>query len=417
MTTTTPSPTPSPTPASSASAATPTADLRLAIVGFGLRASLAKYAHRPGEGSRVTVVCDAAERGRRDAAERVEGVRLVDSIELLLSPEVRAEIDAVLVLTPDHLHADHAVRTLEAGLPTFVEKPLATTVEDADRILAAAARTRTRLYVGHNMRHMPVVRAMRAVIEAGTIGEVKAVWCRHFVSAGGDYYLKDWHADRTNTTGLLLQKGAHDIDVIHWLAGAYTRRVAAVGDLAVYGDVTDRRDNSDRRMADWYSLDNWPPTEQRELHPVVDIEDISMANLVLDGGVLASYQQCHFTPDYWRNYTVIGTRGRLENFGDGPGAVVKVWTRRTDAYREDADEVIEIPPADTTGHGGADPLLMAEFVRFAREGGPTMTSPVAAREAVAAAVCATSSLRSGGGAVEVPPLAADVAAWFAAGQA
>ena len=391
-------------------------DLRIGIVGFGLRASLARYAHRPGEGSRVTVVCDSAERGRRDAAERIDGVRLVDDLDALLAPEVRAEVDAVLVLTPDHAHAEHAVRTLEAGIPTFVEKPLATSVADADRVLEAAHRTGTRLYVGHNMRHMPVVRAMREVIEAGAIGDVKAVWCRHFVSAGGDYYFKDWHADRRNTTGLLLQKGAHDIDVIHWLAGAYTRRVSAVGDLAVYGTVTDHRDNTDRRMADWYSLDNWPPAEQRELNPVVDVEDISMANLVLEGGVLASYQQCHFTPDYWRNYTVIGTKGRLENFGDGPGALVKVWTRRTDTYREDADQVIEIPAADTTGHGGADPLLVAEFVRFARDGGLTMTSPVAAREAVAAGASATTSLRTGGGAVDVPALDPEVVAWFEGGQ-
>jgi predicted dehydrogenase len=393
-----------------------TPDLRIAIIGFGLRASLARYAHRPGEGSRVTVVCDSAERGRRDAAERIDGVRVVESLDELLATEVRAQVDAVLVLTPDHAHAAHAVRTLEAGIPTFVEKPLATSVADADRVLEAAYRTGTRLYVGHNMRHLPVVTAMRQVVEAGTIGEVKAVWCRHFVSAGGDYYFKDWHADRRNTTGLLLQKGAHDIDVIHWLAGAYTRRVSAIGDLAVYGALTDRRDNSDRRMADWYSLDNWPPTEQRELHPVVDVEDISMANLVLEGGVLASYQQCHFTPDYWRNYTVIGTRGRLENFGDGPGALVKVWTRRTDSYREDADEVIEIPAADPTGHGGADPLLVAEFVRFARDGGPTTTSPVAAREAVAAGACATTSLRTGGGPVDVPPLDLELVAWFERGQ-
>ena len=393
-----------------------TRDLRIGIIGFGLRASLARYAHRPGEGSAVTVVCDSAERGRRDAAARIDGVRVVESLDAFLSPDVRADVDAVLVLTPDHAHTEHAVRTLEAGIPTFVEKPLATSVADADRVLAAAHRTATRLYVGHNMRHLPVVAAMREVIEAGTIGDVKAVWCRHFVSAGGDYYFKDWHADRRNTTGLLLQKGAHDIDVIHWLAGAYTRRVSAVGDLAVYGDIRDRRDNSDRRMADWYSLDSWPPTEQRELHPVVDVEDISMAHLVLEGGVLASYQQCHFTPDYWRNYTVIGTKGRLENFGDGPGAVVKVWTRRTDAYRDDADEVIEIPAGDATGHGGADPLLVAEFVRFARDGGPTATSPVAAREAVAAAACATTSLRTGGGAVDVPALDPELVAWFAGGQ-
>ncbi|MGW5238507.1 Gfo/Idh/MocA family protein [Monashia sp. NPDC004114] len=393
-------------------------DVRIGIIGFGLRASLARWAHQPGEGSRVVAVCDTSERGRRDAAAALPDARITADLAAMLrdSADGTCSLDAVLVLTPDHVHAEHATATLSAGIPTFVEKPLATTVDDADRILAAAHRTGTRLYVGHNMRHMPVVRAMRDIVEAGTIGDVKAIWCRHFVSAGGDFYFKDWHADRSMTTGLLLQKGAHDIDVIHWLAGAYTRRVSAVGALAVYGDIPERRDNSDRRMADWYSLEAWPPTEQRDLHPVVDVEDISMANLVLDGGVLASYQQCHFTPDYWRNYTVIGTRGRLENFGDGPGAVIKVWTTRSDAYREDADEVVQVPPADTSGHGGADPLLIAEFVRFVRDGGPTMTSPVAAREAVAAAFAATTSLRSGGDAVDVPLLAPELAAWFAGGQ-
>lgn len=389
-------------------------DLRIGIMGFGLRANLAQYAHQPGAGSRVVLVADVQARGRADAVERIPGVEVVAEVDALLAR--RDELDAVLVLTPDHLHAEHATRALELGLPTFVEKPIATTLEDADRMLAAAARTGTRLYVGHNMRHMPVVVAMRRVIEAGTIGDVKAIWCRHFVSAGGDFYFKDWHADRSNTTGLLLQKGAHDLDVIHWLAGGYTSTVSAVGALSVYGSITDRRDNSDRRMRDWYSLDNWPPTEQKDLHPVVDVEDISQANLVLDNGVLASYQQCHYTPDYWRNYTVIGTRGRLENFGDGPGAQVKVWTRRTDAYTPDADEVIEIPAVDDAGHGGADPLLMAEFVRYARDGGPTLTSPIAARQAVAAGIAATESLRSGGGAVGVAPLAPRVAAWFENGQ-
>ena len=42
--------------------------------------------------------------------------------------------------------------------------------------------------------------------------------------------------------------------------------------------------------------------------------------MTLDNGVQASYEQCHFTPDYWRNYTVIGTEGRLENFGATPPA-------------------------------------------------------------------------------------------------
>lgn len=388
-------------------------DVRIAVIGFGLRSSLASLAHRPGAGSRVTVVCDTAERGRRDAAAAIPGVACVSSLDELLGEHTES-LDAVMVLTPDHLHADHAVRTLEAGLATFIEKPLATTIEDADRILTAAHHTGTRVYIGHNMRHMPVVTTMRDVIASGAIGEVKAVWCRHFVSAGGDYYFKDWHADRTYTTSLLLQKGAHDLDVIHWLAGGYSTRVSAIGTLAVYGGIRDRRDNSDRRMRDWYSTDNWPPDQARDLNPVIDVEDLSMVNLVLDNGVLASYQQCHFTPDYWRNYTVIGTRGRLENFGDGPGGRVAIWTARTDACTE-PDRVVTLP-VSAGGHGGADPLLIAEFVRFVRDGGPTATSPIAARQAVAAGVAATRSLRSGGNAVPVPPLDEALVAYFTAGQ-
>jgi predicted dehydrogenase len=236
------------------------------------------------------------------------------------------------------------------------------------------------------------------------------------VSTGGDYYFKDWHADRSKTLGLLLQKGAHDIDVIHWLAGGYATAAQAMGRLSVYGDISNRRDNRDRRMADWYSVDSWPPTTQRELAPVLDVEDLSMANFALDNGVLASYQQCHFTPDYWRNYTVIGTAGRIENFGDGTDATVKLWNTRSDTYRAEPDELIPLPAPAAGGHGGADPLLVAEFLRFARDGGPTMTSPVAARHAVAAGAAATSSLRSGGQVVPIPPLRPEIEAYFEAHQ-
>ncbi len=388
-----------------------TDDLKVGIVGFGLRAGLWKHVHRPGQGSEVTVVCDTSERGRADAAAKIPTAKVTSDLQVLLA----AGLDAVLVLTPDNQHAKIAVQTLRAGIPTFCEKPLDVTLEAADLVLQTAYETGTRLYIGHNMRHMPVVVQMRQLILDGTIGEVKAIWCRHFVGNGGDYYFKDWHAERANTTGLLLQKGAHDIDVIHWLANGYTMRVSAVGDLAVYGDVASRRDNSDRRMGDWFSLDNWPPTAQTDLNPVIDVEDISMMQMVLDNGVLASYQQCHFTPDYWRNYTVIGSRGRIENFGDGPGGWIHVWTTRTQDGFSEPDAKVEILDGDG-GHGGADPKLIAEFLAFARNGGLTQTSPVAARQAVAAGVLATHSLRTDGSARPVPELAPEVLEYFNAGQ-
>nr|WP_285726187.1 Gfo/Idh/MocA family oxidoreductase [Psychromicrobium sp. YIM S02556] len=391
-----------------------TVDLKIGIVGFGLRAGLWRHAHRPGEGSEVTIVCDTSERGRADAARALPEATITDDLSVLLT----SGIDAVLVLTPDNQHAAVAVQTLRAGIATFCEKPLDVTLEAADSVLRAAYETGTRLYVGHNMRHMPVVRQMRELIAQGTIGEVKAVWCRHFVGNGGDYYFKDWHAQQKNVNTLLLQKGAHDVDVIHWLAGGYTERVSAIGSLSVYGEVESRRDNSDRRMGDWFSADNWPPTEQTDLAEVIDVEDISMMNMVLDNGVLASYEQCHFTPDYWRNYTVIGTRGRIENYGDGPGEWIKVWNTRTTHGYATPDLEVEIKGGedDEGSHGGADPLLIAEFLRFARDGGLTDTSPIAARQAVAAGVLAAESLRSDGGARRVPALPAEMVAYFDGGQ-
>ncbi|MEU3332008.1 Gfo/Idh/MocA family protein [Glutamicibacter creatinolyticus] len=386
-------------------------DLKVGIVGFGLRASLHRYVQRPGQGSVVSIVCDTSERGRADARKALPESVVTDDLQELLD----SGIDAVLVLTPDHTHRDVVVRTLQVGIPTFCEKPLDISTQAADEILQTAYRTGTRLYVGHNMRHMPVIRQLKQLIDEGAIGQVKAVWCRHFVGNGGDYYFKDWHAERRYSNTLLLQKGAHDIDVIHWLAGGYSTEVSGLGGLTVYGDVSDRRDNSDRRMGDWFSKENWPPTAQKDLNPTIDVEDLSMVQMKLDNGVFASYQQCHFTPDYWRNYTVIGTEGRIENFGDGPGESIYLWNTRSTSGFAEPDRKITIE-GDPEGHGGADPGLIAEFLRFASDGGATQTSPLAARAAVAVGDLGAQSLRSDGSSQSVPPLDAELVNYFEANQ-
>ena len=144
---------------------------------------------------------------------------------------------------------------------------------------------------------------------------------------------------------------------------------------------------------------------------MVDVEDIGMIQMEMHNGVLASYQQCHFTPDYWRNYTIIGTEGRIENFGNGEdGTYIKLWNRRT-SWNDAGDKTIPMD-VEKGSHGGADPKIVAEFVRFVREGGPINTSPVAARYSVATGCQATESLRSGGIPLDVPVLDASVASYF-----
>lgn len=385
--------------------------LRVAAVGIGARSGLVR--HVAAAGAEIVAGADPAP-GAAQRLARVLGREVPVHASLAEMLAAEPALDAAIVLTPDDTHEEVAIALLEAGVAVYLEKPIAITIEGADRILEAAHRTGTKLYVGHNMRHMNVVRTMKQIIDRGEIGEVKAIWCRHFVGHGGEYYFKDWHADRSRSTSLLLQKGAHDIDVIQWLAGAATREVVGMGDLAVYGQIEDRCDNSDRRMKDWFTGTTWPPAAQTELNPVVDVEDISMIMGRLDNGVLMSYQQCHFTPDYWRNYTVIGTEGRIENAGDGAGGEIRVWNQRAD-YLERGNLQYPIT-VGIGGHGGADPLTIAEFIEFVRVGGPTETSPVAARDAVAAGVAGAVSIRSGAQPQTIPSVPEEQVRYFAGHQ-
>jgi len=378
-------------------------DVRVAVIGVGARSVIAHHVPVALPGARVVAVVEPSEDGRGRAATLFPGVPVYPDVAALIEAGV---VNAAIVTSPDHTHADIAETLLREGVAVYLEKPLATTLRDADRVLTAAAESGTVLYVGHNFRHAGVVQLMKTIIDRGDIGQVKTIWVRHFVGHGGDYYFKDWHADRSRTNTLLLQKASHDLDVVHYLAGSYTRRVVGMGDLMVYGDVTDRSERPGETMPDWFSLENWPPAAATGLNPVVDVEDVSMVLMTLSNGVLASYEQCHFSPDYWRNYTVIGTEGRMENIGDTSGGVVKVWNRRHE-WVESGD--VEYPiEGVTSGHADADLAAMREFLVHLTCGASTIVSPIAARAAVAVGALGAQSIREGSCPMDVPLLPSHV---------
>ena len=376
--------------------------LHFAVIGAHNRGRLSRLLHRPEEGLFLSAVC-----GTR--LEGLEEYRQLCGPDLLMTSDYREvlgrpEIDAVLVCTPDYLHAVHAIDALRAGKDVFLEKPMAITIADCDAIIAAAREAGRKLYVGHNMRFFPVMRKMRELIASGCIGQVEAVWCRHFINYGGDAYFKDWHSERKNTTGLLLQKGAHDIDIIHWLAGGYTRRVVGMGKLSVYNRVPSRRGRDEEGSAAWNPA-SWPPLSQQKLSPDIDVEDHSMILMQLDNGVQASYQQCHYTPDGHRNYCVIGTEGRLENYGDYSDdchlATVHLWNSRR-GYSPQGQEIFTIPTVSGS-HGGSDPLMMADFVRFLRGEPSEGATPRDARMSVATGCLGTDSLRANSRPMDILP--------------
>ncbi len=384
--------------------------LKVGIIATGGRGRNAWAAHQPENGVEIVAGADIDPDANKAFKEKFPDADVFTDYRDILKNK---DIGAVFISTPDHLHEEMALAALEAGKAVYLEKPMAITIEGCDRILRTAMDTGSKLFIGHNMRHFPVILKMKEVIDSGIIGEVQCGWCRHFISYGGDAYFRDWHSEQCNTTGLLLQKGAHDIDVMHWLMGSYTKSVVGMGMLSVYNRCG-RRSPESKGSAVWSNA-QYPPLTQTGFSPVIDVEDHNMIMMQLANGAQASYMQCHYTPDAERNYTFIGTKGRVENVGDFLACEVHVWTCRDS--RQNPDIIYKIkPPLINDAHGGADMPIVNNFLDFVRFDAKTNTSPVAARMSVATGVLGHYSMRNGNNRQDIPELPADLIEYFENGQ-
>src|SRR5580698_10464149 len=124
-------------------------------------------------GCELAWCCDPSEERRARAAQQFPGVRLASELEELLADD---RLDAIALATPVPTHAELAVRVLEAGKHCFVEKPLAQSVADAERAVAAARRAGKILMVGHLLEYHPAVLALKALAESGELGDIYYIY-------------------------------------------------------------------------------------------------------------------------------------------------------------------------------------------------------------------------------------------------
>lgn len=186
------------------------AELRVGVVGVGsMGRRHAENLRRLVRGARLTAVVDPdAERARQVATELEVGH--YSELEPLLA---RTDTQAVVIASPAKFHAPAIEAAARAGKHIFCEKPLALTLEEADRALASVARAKVRLQVGHMRRYDPAYSSARKRIEAGEIGEPLI-----FKALGRDrmppplsYFQSGVNAS------LLLDSSIHEFDLARWL--------------------------------------------------------------------------------------------------------------------------------------------------------------------------------------------------------
>jgi predicted dehydrogenase len=140
------------------------------------------------------------------------------------------DIDVVDVSTPNHLHEEHAVRALEAGKHVLLQKPMAHNVASADRILAAAAKSKGTLGMYMVMYTYPVVWEIKRMIEAGRLGKIQSVRARD-AHRGGLKLPKaaeNWRGSRELTGGgSFVQLSVHSMNLVQWWVGEAITEVKA----------------------------------------------------------------------------------------------------------------------------------------------------------------------------------------------
>jgi UDP-N-acetylglucosamine 3-dehydrogenase len=175
------------------------------------------YSELPGV--QLVGVCDIDKRRAAEVAATYGTVPYTDYMELL-----RKGLDGVSVVVPTHLHKEVALNAIEARVNVLIEKPIADTVANAQRIFYEAEQRNLKLMVGHIERFNPAVGALYRIIESGRYGKLLGVSTLRLAP----------YPVRVVDSGIILDIGCHDIDIISYLAGSVIREVYAIASSTIH---------------------------------------------------------------------------------------------------------------------------------------------------------------------------------------
>ena len=142
-----------------------------------------------------------------------------------------ADLDAIVVASPDHFHAEQSIKALEAGKHVICEKPLAGTVAECKEIIAAVKRTGKAFMTGQVCRYAPGFKTAKLLIDEGRIGDIcfiESEYAHDYSKAPG---FDNWRNDPKIKREGFIGGGCHALDLVRWLAGdpteifCYTNRI------------------------------------------------------------------------------------------------------------------------------------------------------------------------------------------------
>jgi phthalate 4,5-cis-dihydrodiol dehydrogenase len=196
--------------------------IRLGIGGLGLAGAMMIRAARAHPRVVLAAGADPLPRPRETFARDFNATVYDDFGALCADPEV----EAVYIASPHECHAEQAVLALARGKHVLVEKPLALTLADCDRVIAAAEAAKTRLIVGHTHAFDPGYRAMARLVRSGELGRLGMILAFNYT----DFLYRPRRPEELDTArggGITFNQMSHQIEIVRLIGGGMVRSVRA----------------------------------------------------------------------------------------------------------------------------------------------------------------------------------------------
>ncbi len=362
--------------------------VRWGVIGCGMRAmDIIRQTRRASDRIAVTAVCDPNATGVERARSVNPSVAIEDEPRQLAA---RSDVDWVLIGSPNAMHREHAEAAFAAGKPAFIEKPLATTLDDCLAIRDAWRAAGVMCIVGYTLRYSPHFGRIKQLLDEGIAGRLISMEFNETLEFNhGGFIHQDWRRHRREAGSHLLEKCCHDLDLANWYVGALPIRVASFGGLRFFTPENAHHaqrigpNPKDGRMAyraaggpgDPFTLDK-------------DIVDHQVAILEYADGVRATFHtNCNAgMPE--RRTCLCGAEGAIR--GDGVACWIEHQRIGWDQPRQRIDT-----HGQEGGHGGADRVMGQGVVRTMCQGEPPLATPDEGVVSAAVALAIDQAMQTG----------------------
>lgn len=209
-----------------------TAPIRIGVLSFA-HGHVGVYCNQMKNWDDVRLVAawdDDIERGRKNAEQF--GMEFSPHVEDIVN---RQDIDAIIVASETNKHGDLCVAAADAGKTILLQKPMALSLEECDRIIAAVDRTGVRFEMAFQMRCDPTNQKIKALIDDGTFGKVGTLRRRHCLNLlFNETFVTGpsrWHIDPVANMGMFMDDAVHAADFLYWMLGEPVSVIAEIDNV------------------------------------------------------------------------------------------------------------------------------------------------------------------------------------------